>query len=407
MLSIGRYTNRLHLRASCLEATLEGVLVTSDVVARKAFGASQTALVLLTMAPAVANGLAVFVAALLRSVERRRLFLGAGVFGRLGMLLVAFAVPPSLLPIFVIAILMYALAQTVTIPALNAIFQANYSYRTRGRLFSRAATVAATVTAACSVGAGFLLDHHPGAYRLLYPAAGVIAFGGCLIWGRIRVRRMRGAAVPLAPAAGQGDWLLGPGWFRRILELLRRHRRFRDFEVGYFLYGVGFMMLQPVFARFFVDDLGLGYGQAAAVKGAAFYLAYIVALPPMGRLLDRIGIPLLTAACFANLTLFALALTQVRSFPAAMACHAYLGACMAGVSLTWNLGPPYFARNRDSSRYMSVHVSLVGLRALLGHPLGGLIASFHGPRATFAAASVMFLLGALAMLRVARQPEEA
>lgn len=399
MLSVGRYTNRLHVRAACLDAILEGTMVTSDVVARKAFDAGQGALVLLTMAPSAMMALSAFVATLLADVDRRRLFLGAGIFGRLAMLLVFFALPPDLLPLFIIAILMNAISQTVLIPAQNSIYHANYSHSSRGRLFSRAATVGAVLAASAAFAGGSVLDSHPQAYRVLYPCAGLVAFGSCLIYGRLRLRRRRWKVAAQVPAGSGATGQMG--WAARAWDLLSRHRQFRDFEIAFFIYGLGFMMLQPVFARFFVDELGLGYKEAAALKGVAFYVAYILSLPLGGRLLDRVGIPWLSVGCFMTLGLFAGSLAVAHAYPVLLCCFALYGMSMAGVSLAWNLGPPYFARERDSSRYMSLHVSLVGLRAMLGYPLGGAIAYLWGPRATFAAAAALFLLAVVPMVRVA------
>lgn len=84
------------------------------------------------------------------------------------------------------------------------------------------------------------------------------------------------------------------------------------------------------------------------------------------------------------------------------------GIAMAAVNIGWTMGPIYFAGRNDSAAYMGAHVALVGVRGVIGGPLGMFIYRSAGtPRATFAAATALFLTGSILMASLHRSGDGA
>jgi MFS family permease len=413
---VSRYTYRLHARAALLEGILAGVLVTQDVVARKTLGATQFQLVVLTMAPGSSWLLSLFFTHRFYDVDRRALFLWAGVLGRLPLLLVGLVGGPW--P-FLGLLVLHGLVQTALIPAQNSIYQQNYDPIARGRLFGRASVWGGVATAVVALGAGFIMDREweaapwlvgPDSYRWLYGLAGVAGFAACLAYGAIRLRGAR-RPLPRAPIEAAaaprpwGDPVLGV--FRRAWSTFRdplvEDPGFARFEGALFVYGLAFMVMQPVFAVLFVDELRMDYKDAALAKGVVFYAVNIAAVGFAGRMYDRLGLERTGLWATTVLALFAAALAWAGTKQVAIAAFALYGIGMAGINIVWAMGPVQYAPPGQAARYMAVHVALVGLRALLGHPLGGLVADLSGSsRPAFALAAGLFVVATLLMMRAHR-----
>jgi hypothetical protein len=258
-------------------------------------------------------------------------------------------------------------------------------------------------TAAAALGAGVWLDHDPMAYRWLYPIAGMAGFGSAMVFGRIRLRRSAvlpaapspAATAPSAPVPSRPP---SPLW-----RLLFEDAPFRRFETAMFVYGLGFMCMMPVFARLFVDELHMDYSDASLAKGVVFSAVPVAALSFAGRMHDRLGLERVAIRSYVVLAVFAAGMAVVRTPAQVVAGFALFGLGMAGVNIAWSMGPIKYAPPGEAARYMGVHVALVGIRALIGHPLGASVAAASGSsRPTFAMAAGFFSLATVLMMRAER-----
>ena len=417
---VSRYTYRLHVRAAVLEGIFAGVILTQDFVASKTLGATQFQLVVLTMAPGSSWLLSLFFANQFQGFDRKGLFLWAGVLGRLPLMAVA---AMHGLWSFLAVLVLQGFVQTALIPAQNALYQQNYDPQWRGKLFGLASVWNCAATAVAALGAGLLMDVDPvksgwpawlagpEAFRWLYPAAGIAGFGACLAYGSIRLRRTGKPALhaPIEAVArprwSPQEMLLGP--FRRAGSAIRttlvEDAGFRRFEVALFVYGLGFMVMQPVFATLFDKELGFKYSDAALAKGVVFYVVTVVSVAAAGRMYDRVGLERLGARATILLAVFATSLALVQDKTQAVAAFAIFGLAMAALNIVWAMGPIHYAPHGHAARYMSIHVALVGLRALIGHPLGGLIAHGAGSsRPAFVVAAGLFGISTVLMMRAER-----
>lgn len=414
---VARYTAHYHVPAAGLEGLVAGVFTLNDVILRKTFGASALVIMLVVMAQPVSQLLAIVWGNLMEGRPKRPFILGLGGIGRIALLGVALAT--STLAFAVPVVVSIALA-TAIIPALNALYQTNYSDRERGRIYGWVVSITALATIAGSLAAGALMDVHADYYRLIYPLAGLLGLGGIYSYYRI-VHRTKQAVITASPRpslripGGPGevlgvmsDWLREVGGamknpLRGTVTLFREDPDFFRFEVAYMVYGLAFMLLQPVFPIFLVDEIKVHYSQAAIARGFVFWGVISLAAPLFGRLLDRWNAVVLSTIGFAILVLAPLGLALSHSIWPVYGSFAIWGLGLAPIQIAWTMGPILFARNRDAATYMGVHVTMVGVRGLVGNPLGLLLLETVGSRVAFGVASALFALSAILMWRLNRR----
>jgi hypothetical protein len=114
---------------------------------------------------------------------------------------------------------------------------------------------------------------------------------------------------------------------------------------------------------------------------------------------------MMAGAC-ALLGIHAFLLSVTFDYWMLFASYAVFGVAMTAVNLAWNLGPGHFApTDRDTESYMAVHVTLTGVRAVVGPVIALSAKSLLGLRAGFAVACGFYLLASALMLRLSRRVE--
>jgi MFS family permease len=412
---VSRYTARFHIPAAALEGLVAGVFTMNDIVLRKTFGASALLITLVVMAPPVSQLLAIVWGNLMEGRKKRPFILGFGGAGRLALLAVAFATTPIA---FSIPIIFSITMATAIIPALNALYQTNYPNVERGRVYGWVMSATALATIVGSVGAGALMDWNHESYRLIYPVCGLVGLGAAFLFYRIRARRaaLRARVERRAKAFGrlaravpffQIDWL--DDVQRALRNPLRGARTiyasdpaFLKFEIAFMIYGLAFMLMQPVIPIFLVDEIKVQYSQAATARGLIFYGVVAILSPYFGRMLDQWNAVRLSMIGFLILAFFPVGMALSRSVPAVYLSFAIYGVGMTAVNIAWTMGPILFAGHRDAAAYMGVHVTMVGIRGLVGNPMGLFLLSTVGSRVTFLVAGALFLAATGLMMRLGR-----
>lgn len=404
---VSRYTARFHLPAAAFDGLVAGAFTLSDVVLRKTFGASAILITMMVMAQPVSQLLAIVWGRLMHGRSKRPFILGFGGIGRLLLLLVAFAT--TAMSFAVPIVLSIALAVAI-IPALNSLYQSNYPNSERGRVFGQVLSMTAATTIISSMMAGWWMDRDPGAYRIIYPLAGVVGLASIYLYWRIRPRGGSSSGSLAEP----DDDLSASDWFEAFYDALRHPFRgaktifttdpnFLRFEIGYMLYGLGFMMLQPVLPLFLVDEIKVQYSEAATARGLIFWGMMALVSPVFGRLLDRWNAVRLSIFGFAFLIFVPLLLAMSHSLAGVYTAFAVFGFAMSPINIAWTMGPILFAGRRDAATYMGVHVTMVGIRGLIGNPMGLVLFKSFGSRTTFLVASLFFVLATLVMIRLSRR----
>lgn len=391
--------------AAAFDGLVAGTFTLSDVVLRKTFGASAILITLMVMAQPVSQLLAIVWGRLMHGRSKRPFILGFGGVGRMMLLLVAFA---STAVSFAVPIVVSIALAVAIIPALNALYQSNYPNSERGRVFGQVLAMTAVTTIASSMAAGWWMDHDPGAYRIIYPLTGIVGLAGIYLYWRIRPRATAGGPSGSRPDLSASDW------FEAVYDALRHPFRgaktifttdpdFLRFEIGYMLYGLGFMMLQPVLPLFLVDEINVQYSEAATARGLIYWGVLALVSPLFGRLLDRWNAIRLSIFGFAFLVAVPLLLAISHSLAGVYLAFAVFGFAMSPVNIAWTMGPILFAGRRDAATYMGVHVTMVGIRGLIGNPMGLVLFKAFGSRPAFLVASLFFAAATVVMVRLHRR----
>ncbi|NJN14766.1 MAG: MFS transporter, partial [Planctomycetes bacterium] len=207
----------------------------------------------------------------------------------------------------------------------------------------------------------------------------------------------------LAASAGEpGLGALLRAW-KQGIAILKADRPFRTFEIGFMLYGFAFLMSWPLLILFAEERLGLSYDEWTWAQGFSFPLAQIGGMVLFGRLLDRIGVERTTMVSFALLFGFLVLVPRVGGPLELALCYLLFGAAMAGVNLSWSLGPLHFATEGRAHAYTAAHLSCVGVRSLLAPFLGMTIKHFFTYEVAFGVAACLMALGVWTMHRLSRQ----
>ncbi|MCB9894272.1 MAG: MFS transporter [Planctomycetes bacterium] len=331
---------------------------------------------LMSMLPSILMAFAMLYSSGGRVRKRRNYFLFVGLFGRLvvaSVALLAFFPNPFF---FVALVALQAGVCAGLAPALNHIWGANCTVRSRGRVFTWFSIASEIATMSAALLASTLLDRDGGrAFIYVYPIAGVVGLLGMLSFWRIRLR---------FTAADEED-LRTPRWTERAKRslaqatgLLRRDPEFRLYETGFFLYGVAFMMLVPVIPVLFKNYLNASYQEFATANVVIVQVMALITIPIVVRIAAGKRVTVVTrwahvVLVFYPVLLGATALTAAHDQQLAtmlvFCAFVVFGVGMALIHFVWNLGPVAFARGRSPLPYTSTHAALVGFRASIGFPM--------------------------------------
>jgi hypothetical protein len=390
-----RYAFRFHVRAEALQGIYQAIFELRGYVARKTLGATAAELAFITSIPTLAQTFAMTWQTVLRGVDRRKALLWTGVFGK-GLFFLVALVTGSL-P-FAILCGVLAIVDSAYVPLRNLLYQSNYSKRLRGVLFSTAFAVMIGVNLVTSLAATTWLDHSPPAYRWLYPLAAAAGIAVHVLYARARLRHQavsRGGSRPQRGTALRraGHAVTHP--LKLTRSLLRRDSRFRAFEQGFVLYGITYLMNDVLTVFLATDVLGASYKQISIAQTVIPMSLMMLCFPIWGRFLDRTSPLRVAAAAFFAVGMWAMALALSRSIPMLYAAGALRGISMAGLNVVWNLGPMHLAPRGKARDYMGVHVTLVGVRGLIGPPLAIVLREALGVHAALAVGGLFALAAAI------------
>ncbi|HNT52012.1 MAG TPA: MFS transporter [Candidatus Syntrophosphaera sp.] len=388
-----------------LSSLFNGVIVslgqTQDIIARKALHAQDWQLMLMTMIWPVANFFSVWWARVFeRSCHKNRYFLLAGVLGRLTLVYAIWLVTMN--EYLVLLGLLFA-SNSLIVPAQNSIYQRNINQRRRARVFGLTLSLAMGVSVLVTFVAGRLLDIREQSFRWILVVTGLSGFIHAVVLSLIRIQEplTERSCAPLSLK----QTLLEP--ITGTLKLLRDNKPFARFERSFSIYGMGFIMMQPVIPIYLVDKLQLNYTTNFLAKGILSQLGLLFLSPLLGKLHDRMHPFRFISGAFALLMVFPL-LVVVSSLwsggqllPVILVFAAYLvfGIAMAAVNVSWNMSSIFFAGQQNASIYQSVHVTMTGIRGLIAPVLGIALMKIFNITAVFVVAAGFLLLAAIVSWR--------
>ncbi len=391
-----RGTFKLHLLASAFEGSAFAVWWIHDFFLKKTLhGANWQVWILVSLWP-VANLTSVYFAGKAEGGRGLKPYLvAAALLGRLPLALMALA---SSIPVFLALHALYSLSFAVAKPAQTAILQANYREGRRGELFGWAWTVTVALGGLGSLGVGALLDRFPGIYHLLLPLEGIMGACYCLTLAAIPP-----AARPAPPSCQSSGGLREAT--ARTIRVFKENPSYFRFQVNFMIYGLAFMVVLPAVPVLATRELGLDYTSFALARGILGPGIALLCMPWFGRKMDRIGPLRASALAFAFFGFYPLFLgvspwigVPFHSFWF-FGGFIFYGIAMGGLMVIWHMGSIYYAPPGMTATYQGIHVTMTGLRGLVGPLAGYLLLTYTGISAPFAISVLLFFTAALLMRR--------
>jgi hypothetical protein len=365
--------------------------------------------------------LAIYWGHLLGRGSRASLIFWGGLVGRLAFL-GGFLVRGAGQFVVLLAVVYFFAA--LVYPAQNGILQLAFRPSLQGRIWGLGTSVQNLTAVITSLVVSRILDRHPAAFAPVYAAIGLCGCVYMIVLARLDAGLENGE---LGPACGSpparprlagppGSGLLGllplpalgpltPGRllrgmvrpFAEVVATFRQDRAYLWYEINFMIYGLAFLMLAPMQPLLFGDRLGLSYEQISTGRIMIAQLGVALLSPLMGRISDRHHPAGLCQLAFAVMAGFPLGLMLAQDWhvdqPARLVYLAFVvyAVGMAGVNIGWNVGSISFAPAGLGRHYQGVHVSMVGVRGLLGPAVGFLVYEFWGLDRVFLLASALLL----------------
>ena len=404
----------LHLAYAVCEGLTLGVLALNEVVLVKDFSAGSIGVGLLIQAAVLIMPFThVILAFIKRSSHKKRFLLRVGLICRLPML--AFAIFPAhvlslpdrnmWMALYIGLITIYYLANPFVFPVLNLFTRNVYEAKNFGKLFSYTLISAQVMTFITTFIFGYLLDKDPDIYRLLFPLLGIVGLGSVLCIVTMPYEEWKNM--------DETDKISLPAMFkesfRKAVYILKHNKAFAHFQYGMMTYGIGYQIVTPMLALFLANLLGLGYAEIAFYKNIPIPVS-MLAYPLIGMQLARFDVRRIAAMTFLFNFLYYGCL--VLAIPFRQGIHigdyqiiyslalafVFNGLFAASIGLVWGVGATYFAPPDEAGEYHAIHLSLTGIRGLIGPSLGTLIFSLSGYYFTFGCCLVLQLFASALML---------
>lgn len=392
-----RSTATLLLISALFNGVIQSLNQTQDIIARKALHAQDWQLMLITMIWPISNFFSIWWGRFFeRSRHKSRYFLFAGIIGRLSLV---YALWLTTMNEYIVLLALLFASNSLIIPAQNSIYQRNIGPTRRARVFGFTISLSMLVSVVVTFIAGRLLDIHEQSFHWILMGTGVCGFISAAILANIPIQSSIRERIP-----NDLNWkqtLLEP--ITGTFKLLKENKPFAAFERSFSIYGMGYIMMQPIIPIYLVDKLHLSYTSNFMAKGILSQLGMLLLSPMIGKLHDKMHPFRFIAISFGLLMVFPIlfvtsSLWQGEAFmPVLIVFLAYLifGIAMTGVNIAWNMSSIFFAGEQDASIYQSVHVTMTGIRGLIAPVLGFALLKLINITAVFVVAAGFFAWAAL------------
>jgi hypothetical protein len=267
-------------------------------------------------------------------------------------------------------------AWTGVITVRAALWRQNYPKENRASIAGKMATVQSLMLALAGWVVGATMDLSPTSFHVVFPVLAAVGVYGNTIFRGVRLRGGRRLAERERAETGEARISANPARTAAIAhDALRTNWRvlvddgaYRTFMLWMFVFGLGNLMIGAPQAIFLEDKLGASYLQAILATTVVPLLMMPLAIPVWARLLDRVHVVRFRAihgwsfVAAAGVMWLAASQEQLWLFYVAGAC---LGIGFAGGSIAWNIGHQDFSTPEQDALYMSVHVTLNGIRGAI------------------------------------------
>jgi hypothetical protein len=266
----------------------------------------------------------------------------------------------------------------------TTMWHANYPDSYRARISARLHKVRILVAVLTGLLLSVVFDWQAWAYHVIYPGIALIGLLALLPLRRMRVRQER-TQIRRYHAQQRRDsgalehplsWLTTG--IRDAAGILRTDRMFAGYMGAQFLLGSANFFTDPLLVVVITKHFGLGYFASALLMQGIPAALMLVSMAYWAPLFDRVGV--LRFRVYNSLAW----LCSYGGVVAAMLLYGGGGTAWMPVvigilvaaritngvgrssgAIAWHIGHLHFAREHQAELYMSIHVGLTGLRALV------------------------------------------
>jgi len=365
-----------------------------DIVAKKALNAADWQVTLLVMIWPLSNIFSIWWGKMMeRSSNISRYYYILGFCGRLVLIFMFWV--KGWWGYLLIMVIFFSF-NSMQSPAQNTLFRYGFKPENRGKLFGKAASLENAVVVVFAWLSGYLLDINENWFRHIFALVAIFGLLSSLFYAKVKINKP--LPKDLKPL-NKRDFFIGP--IERMWEVLCDNPLFRRFEINYFIYGLAFMMILPVIPKFMVDAVGMNYSEMFISKSVIGKLGILFLAPLAGKLSDHYNPGKFASFAYLSLavyplTLFFASINPEWEFAVYLVMFAFLfqGISMAGIYVSWNIGSIYFAGEDEAPMFQSVHVTLTGVRGLIGPIIGFAVMKLFNYQAVFILAAVIFTVAA-------------
>ncbi len=360
---------------SCLEGTVYGMLIMAEVIMRRELKASVFLITLFTMMGSVTNLLSIYFNHILTKYpgKIKTIITVAAMTTRLPMVLFFFFNTAEAL--FVLSALYY-LGDTFIKPVQNIYMKMNYARTELGKIYAYSISLNKVFFIVAVYSFGLWMDSNSSVYIAVFSLCGIVSFLSFFMLGYVPVSEWTREKV----LERKVDLLIFP----TLISVFRKNRRFLIYETAFFIYGGGFMVVLAAVPILLVDHLNLSYSIISFGRGVVSAVVIILTIPVFGKLFDKKDPVYVGVLAFSILIAHPVLMITAYFLPAEFAkwsiylSYVSFGAGMAAVTLCWNIGPMFFAKNNmEIPEMTSTHVTLTGIRGLIWPVLGYFLMKLH------------------------------
>ncbi len=355
----------------------------------KSLGATAFQIVLLTMLKPVSSIFSLYWSEKI-SQNRHTLkmsLLGAGLLARIPFLFVLFF---DNVWLFVGASTCYMLFSRAGIPAWMEMLKVNLPDKIREKSFSFGSALGYAEGVLIAIGIGSLLDQSTFSWKFCFGGAILLGLIALVIQIRLPLSEKKEVVEPITLSWKES--FLRP--WRDCLDLMKNRKDFRKFQWSFMVGGLGLMVIQPVIPIFFTESLAISYRDLMIAYSVCKGLGFVMTASLWSRAMSSISVTAFTSFVLVGFALFPLLIIAgITHLFWIYAAYFVYGVAQAGSHLIWHLSGPLFAGGEKSARYSGVNIVMVGIRGILGPPLGGLLILFISPMAIFSLSALCCISG--------------
>ncbi|MFT6642649.1 MAG: hypothetical protein ACJAX5_000272 [Patiriisocius sp.] len=364
-------------------AVMEGGF--AGVIAAKLFAASPLVIAVIAAAPMFSNLSSFAWARLIRGKPKVKIlfWIQSAILLFTGLIALTPSPEDGGIWMLVTCILVVRLLMSGQITARSLVWSLNYGRDVRARITGRLTIVSSLAMVLVATGGGLLMDASPESFRWVFAGAAIFGMVGVNAFSRVTVqgeKEFLQAERDAAETSSVGMW-----------QVLRRDKKFREYQVYQFLAGTSNMMLEAPVIYLVSNQLGASYITSITLTLILPFTMSLATLPFWAGYLDNNHVTLFRARQSALWVL-----SQIIMFFGAIFSSLWvlalgrvvLGITRGGGSLAWTLGHNDFAKPTELGVYMGAHVTLTGIRGAfapfvgillyLGWDSAGILPSYEG-----------------------------